>query len=101
GATVTIRSAATLATGTTVIENAAREPEIVDTANFLNTIGAKITGAGSDRITIEGVDRLGGGVYRVLPDRNDTGTFLVAGAISGGKVTCRAAQPDTLDAVLA
>ncbi|ATZ12821.1 UDP-N-acetylglucosamine 1-carboxyvinyltransferase [Erwinia amylovora] len=101
GATVTIMSAATLATGTTVIENAAREPEIVDTANFLNTLGAKITGAGSDRITIEGVDRLGGGVYRVLPDRIETGTFLVAGAISGGKVTCRAAQPDTLDAVLA
>ncbi|ADP11186.1 MULTISPECIES: UDP-N-acetylglucosamine 1-carboxyvinyltransferase [Erwinia] len=101
GATVTIMSAATLATGTTVIENAAREPEIVDTAHFLNTLGAKITGAGSDRITIEGVDRLGGGVYRVLPDRIETGTFLVAGAISGGKVICRAAQPDTLDAVLA
>ncbi|NJD85128.1 UDP-N-acetylglucosamine 1-carboxyvinyltransferase [Candidatus Erwinia dacicola] len=101
GATVTIMSAATLATGTTVIENAAREPEIVDTANFLNTLGAKITGAGSDRITIEGVQRLGGGVYRVLPDRIETGTFLVAAAISGGKVVCRAAQPDTLDAVLA
>lgn len=64
GATVTIMSAATLATGTTVIENAAREPEIVDTANFLNTLGAKITGAGSDRITIEGVKRLGGGISR-------------------------------------
>ena len=101
GATVTIMSAATLATGTTIIENAAREPEIVDTANFLNTLGAKITGAGSDRITIEGVERLGGGVYRVLPDRIETGTFLVAAAISGGAVVCRAAQPDTLDAVLA
>jgi UDP-N-acetylglucosamine 1-carboxyvinyltransferase len=101
GATVTIMSAATLATGVTVIENAAREPEIVDTANFLNTLGAKITGAGSDRITIEGVERLGGGVYRVLPDRIETGTFLIAAAISGGKVVCRATQPDTLDAVLA
>lgn len=101
GATVTIMSAATLATGTTVIENAAREPEIVDTANFLNTLGAKITGAGSDRITIEGVERLGGGVYRVLPDRIETGTFLIAAAVSGGKVMCRDTRPDTLDAVLA
>lgn len=101
GATVTIMSAATLAEGTTVIENAAREPEIVDTANFLNTLGAKISGAGSDKITIEGVERLGGGVYRVLPDRIETGTFLVAAAISGGKVMCRQTRPDTLDAVLA
>lgn len=101
GATVTIMSAATLATGTTIIENAAREPEIVDTANFLNTLGAKISGAGSDKITIEGVERLGGGVYRVLPDRIETGTFLVAAAISRGKVLCRNTQPDTLDAVLA
>lgn len=101
GATVTIMSAATLAEGTTTIENAAREPEIVDTANFLNTLGAKISGQGTDRITIEGVARLGGGVYRVLPDRIETGTFLVAAAISGGKIVCRHAQPDTLDAVLA
>ncbi|MEY8711771.1 UDP-N-acetylglucosamine 1-carboxyvinyltransferase [Mangrovibacter phragmitis] len=101
GATVTIMSAATLAEGTTVIENAAREPEIVDTANFLNTLGAKITGMGTDRITITGVERLGGGVYRVLPDRIETGTFLVAAAISGGKVMCRNTRPDTLDAVLA
>lgn len=101
GATVTTMSAATLAEGTTIIENAAREPEIVDTANFLNTLGAKISGAGTDRITIEGVTRLGGGVYRVLPDRIETGTFLVAAAISAGKIICRNAQPDTLDAVLA
>ena len=101
GATVTIMSAATLATGITVIENAAREPEITDTANFLNTLGAKISGAGTDKITIEGVDRLGGGVYRVLPDRIETGTFLIAAAVSGGKVVCRDARPDTLDAVLA
>ena len=73
GATVTIMCAATLAEGTTVIENAAREPEIVDTANFLIALGAKITGQGTDRITIEGVERLGGGVYRVLPDRIETG----------------------------
>lgn len=101
GATVTIMSAATLAQGITVIENAAREPEIVDTANFLNTLGAKISGAGSDYIRIEGVTRLGGGVYRVLSDRIETGTFLVAAAISGGEVICRKTRPDTLDAVLA
>lgn len=101
GATVTIMTAATLAQGTTIIENAAREPEIVDTANFLVTLGAKISGQGSDRITIEGVKRLGGGVYRVLPDRIETGTFLVAAAISGGRILCRNAQPDTLDAVVA
>lgn len=101
GATVTIMSAATLATGTSIIENAARDPEIVDTANFLNTLGAKISGAGSDKITIEGVDRLGGGVYRVLPDRIETGTFLIAAAVSGGKVLCRDTRPGTLDAVLA
>ncbi|MGL9773832.1 MAG: UDP-N-acetylglucosamine 1-carboxyvinyltransferase [Sodalis sp. (in: enterobacteria)] len=101
GATVTIMSAATLATGTTIIENAAREPEIVDTANFLITLGAKISGAGTDKITIEGVERLGGGVYRVLPDRIETGTFLVAAAISRGRVVCHATRPNTLDAVLA
>ncbi|CDL82417.1 UDP-N-acetylglucosamine 1-carboxyvinyltransferase [Xenorhabdus szentirmaii] len=101
GATVTIMTAATLAEGTTIIENAAREPEIEDTANFLNTLGAKIKGAGSDRIIIEGVERLGGGVHRILPDRIETGTFLVAAAISRGKVICHHAKPDTLDAVLA
>ncbi|MEQ9926938.1 UDP-N-acetylglucosamine 1-carboxyvinyltransferase [Pectobacterium brasiliense] len=101
GATVTIMSAATLAEGTTIIENAAREPEIVDTANFLNTLGAKISGAGTDKITIEGVARLGGGVYRVVPDRIETGTFLVAAAVSRGQIMCRNTRPDTLDAVLA
>lgn len=101
GATVTIMSAATLAQGKTVIENAAKEPEIVDTANFLNTLGAKITGAGSDKVIIEGVERLGGGAYSVVPDRIETGTFLVAAAVSGGKVICRSTRPDTLDAVLA
>lgn len=101
GATVTIMSAATLACGTTIIENAAREPEIIDTANFLNMLGANISGAGTDKITIQGVERLGGGVYSVVPDRIETGTFLVAAAISGGSILCKKTQPDTLDAVLA
>ncbi|MGL9734406.1 MAG: UDP-N-acetylglucosamine 1-carboxyvinyltransferase [Symbiopectobacterium sp.] len=101
GATVTIMTAATLAEGTTIIENAAREPEIVDTAGFLNAVGAKITGAGSDKIVIKGVERLGDGVYRVLPDRIETGTFLVAAAVSRGSIMCRNTRPDTLDAVLA
>ncbi|MBG5883260.1 UDP-N-acetylglucosamine 1-carboxyvinyltransferase [Providencia alcalifaciens] len=101
GATISIMTAAALAEGNTSIENAAREPEIEDTANFLNALGAKITGAGTDRIVIEGVARLGGGVYRVLPDRIETGTFLIAAAVSRGKVVCRNARPDTLDAVLA
>ncbi|VFP87704.1 UDP-N-acetylglucosamine 1-carboxyvinyltransferase [Candidatus Erwinia haradaeae] len=100
GATVTIMSAATLAIGITIIDNAAREPEIVDTANFLNMLGARIQGAGSNRITIIGVRRLGGGIYQIIPDRIETGTFLVAGAISGGKIICRAVQPDTLKTVL-
>ncbi|MGR5064826.1 UDP-N-acetylglucosamine 1-carboxyvinyltransferase [Photobacterium sp. DNB22_13_2] len=101
GATVTIMSAATLAEGTTVIENAAREPEIVDTADFLNTLGAKITGAGTDTITIEGVERLGGGYHEVVADRIETGTFLVAAAVSGGKIMCRNARPSLMEAALA
>lgn len=100
GATVTIMSTATLAIGTTIIENAAREPEIVDTANFLITLGAKINGSGTDKITVEGVEHLGSGVYHILPDRIETGTFLVAAAISRGRVVCHATRPDTLDAVL-
>lgn len=99
GATVTIMAG--LAEGTTVIENAAREPEIVDTANFLNAMGAKVTGQGTDRITIEGVKRLGGGVYRVLPDRIETGTFPGGGGDFRWQIVCRNAKPDTLDAVLA
>lgn len=101
GATVTIMSAATLAEGSTVIENAACEPEIVDTAKFLNTLGAKIIGAGTDRITIEGVDRLAGGEHSVLPDRIETGTYLIAAAVSGGKIVCKNTCPNFLDAVLA
>lgn len=100
GATVTIMTAATLASGTTVIENAAHEPEIVDTACFLNALGAKITGAGSDKITIEGVVRLNGGTHSIVADRIETGTFLVAAAVSGGSVLCKNTQPDLLDAVL-
>ncbi|MGF1700040.1 UDP-N-acetylglucosamine 1-carboxyvinyltransferase [Photobacterium makurazakiensis] len=101
GATVTIMSAATLAEGTTVIENAAREPEIIDTADFLNTLGAKITGAGTDTITIEGVERLGGGYHEVVADRIETGTFLVAAAVSGGNIICRNTRPSLLEAALA
>lgn len=100
GATLSIMMAATLAKGTTVIENAAREPEISDTAAFLNKLGAKIEGAGTDKITIEGVERLGGGEHSVVPDRIETGTFLVAAAISGGRITCRHTKADTLDAVI-
>ncbi|THA09817.1 UDP-N-acetylglucosamine 1-carboxyvinyltransferase [Rodentibacter pneumotropicus] len=100
GATLSIMMAATLAKGKTVIENAAREPEIVDTADFLNKMGAKINGAGSDYITIEGVDRLTGCEHSIVPDRIETGTFLVAGAVSGGRVVCKNAKADTLDAVI-
>ncbi len=92
--------AATLAEGTTVIKNAAREPEVVDLANFLNSIGAKVSGAGTDTVTIEGVERLHGGTYNVLPDRIETGTYLVAAAITGGKVKLKDTRPDLLDAVL-
>lgn len=100
GATLSIMMAATLAKGTTVIENAAREPEIVDTADFLNKMGAKISGAGSDQITIEGVERLTGCEHSVVPDRIETGTFLIAAAISGGRVVCQNTKADTLDAVI-
>ena len=100
GATLSIMTAATLAKGTTIIETAAREPEILDVAIFLNKMGANIQGAGTDSITIEGVERLGGCEHSVVPDRIETGTFLVAGAISGGRIVCRNTKPDTLDAVI-
>ena len=93
--------AATLAEGQTVLENAAREPEVVDLADFLNSIGARIRGAGTDKIIIEGVERLHGGQFRVLPDRIETGTYLVAGAISRGHVRVKNTRPEHLDAVLA
>lgn len=92
--------AATLARGTTVLENAAKEPEVIDLANFLIGMGANIEGAGTDTITIQGVDRLTGCHYSVAPDRIETGTFLVAALASGGKMTVKDAQPNTLDAVL-
>lgn len=100
GATISIMTAATLAEGTTIIENAACEPEIVDTAKFLNTIGAKISGMGSDQITIVGVTHLDGGVHEILPDRIETGTFLVAAAVARGKIVCKNTCPRFLDAVL-
>jgi UDP-N-acetylglucosamine 1-carboxyvinyltransferase len=93
--------AATLAEGETTIENAAREPEVVDLANFLNAMGANVQGAGTDRITIQGVKRLSGASYDVLPDRIETGTYLVAGAITRGHVRVKGTRPNHLDAVLA
>ena len=93
--------AASLADGTTVIENAAREPEVVDLANFINAMGGRVEDAGTDIITIHGVERLQGCEYSVLPDRIETGTYLVAGAITGGKVLVKHTNPRLLDAVLA
>jgi UDP-N-acetylglucosamine 1-carboxyvinyltransferase len=98
--TENLMMAAALAEGETVIENAAREPEVVDLANFLIAMGARIRGAGTDRIVVEGVARLHGAEYQVQPDRIETGTFLVAGAITGGRVLARQAEPAHLDAVL-
>jgi len=98
--TENIMMAATLAKGTTVIENAAREPEVVDLAECLNSMGAQISGAGSDTIVIDGVESLSGGTYSVLPDRIETGTYLVGAAISGGRVTLKDTRTDILDAVL-
>lgn len=92
--------AAVLAEGTTVLENAAREPEVVDLANCLIAMGANIQGAGTDRIVVQGVTSLKGIDYTVLPDRIETGTFLAAAAITGGRVRTLQAAPDTLDAVL-
>ncbi|MCB1622675.1 MAG: UDP-N-acetylglucosamine 1-carboxyvinyltransferase [Thiothrix sp.] len=92
--------AATLAEGRTVIENAAREPEVTDLARCLIAMGARIEGAGTDRLVVEGVESLKGVDYTVLPDRIETGTFLAAGAITGGRVRTLRAAPDTLDAVL-
>ena len=93
--------AASLANGTTVIENAAREPEVVDLADFINAMGGKIENAGTDTITIHGVENLRGCDYSVLPDRIETGTYLVAAAITGGKVLVKRTDPTLLDAVLA
>ena len=98
--TENLMMAATLADGTTVIENAAREPEVTDLASCLTAMGARIAGAGTDVITVEGVDRLHGAHYRVMPDRIETGTFLVAAAATGGSIRLTGARPDILDAVL-
>ncbi len=98
--TENILMAATLAKGRTVLENAAREPEIVDLANCLIAMGAKIKGAGTDTITIDGVEKLGGARYVVMPDRIETGTYLVAAAITGGRVKLKDTDPTILEAVL-
>lgn len=99
--TENILMAAALAKGRSVLENAAREPEVVDLANCLNAMGAKITGAGTDTITIEGVERLSGTRYHVMPDRIETGTYLVAAAMTGGKIKVKDTDPTVLEAVLA
>jgi UDP-N-acetylglucosamine 1-carboxyvinyltransferase len=99
--TENILMAATLARGTTVIENAAQEPEVVDLAEFLISMGAQIEGAGSNTITVDGVESLHGTEYSVLPDRIETGTYLVGAAMTGGRVRCTRARPGHLDVVLA
>lgn len=99
--TENLMMAATLAEGTTVIQNAAREPEVVDLANCLISMGAQIEGAGTDTIVIEGVTSLSGTRYDILPDRIETGTYLVAAAMTGGRVKLKRTRPDLLEAVLA
>jgi len=98
--TENLMMAAALADGVTVLENAAREPEVVDLANCLISMGANISGAGSDMITISGVEKLHGAEYRILPDRIESGTFLVAAAATGGSITLRNTRADILDTVL-
>ncbi|QJC28405.1 UDP-N-acetylglucosamine 1-carboxyvinyltransferase [Enterobacteriaceae endosymbiont of Plateumaris braccata] len=100
GATITTIIAATLASNVTIIENAAKEPEIQDLANFLNTMGANIQGAGTNKIVIEGVKKLKGGVYTIISDRIETGTFLVAAAICKSKILCKNTNPNNLNIVL-
>lgn len=101
GATENIMMAATLAKGTTTIENAAEEPEIVDLANFLNKMGAKIKGAGTDHIKIEGVESLHGANHTVIPDRIETGTFMVAAAITRGEILIKNCVPDHVRPIIA
>jgi UDP-N-acetylglucosamine 1-carboxyvinyltransferase len=98
--TENIMMAAVLAKGQTIIHNAAREPEVEDLANFLNTMGANVSGAGTSTIVIDGVDKLGGGRYHVLPDRIETGTYLAAAAITRGKIKLKNTRPDLLESVL-
>ncbi len=101
GATENLLMAAALADGETVIENAAREPEVVDLAKCLIAMGAKIEGAGTATIRIQGVEKLNGCRYRVMPDRIETGSFLVAAAVTRGRIRCLDADPGSLEAVLA
>lgn len=101
GATENLMMTATLASGTTVLENAAAEPEITDLANFLNQMGANITGAGTDTITIEGVKNLSGGTYVVIPDRIEAGTYMLAAAATGGKVKVSNVLTEHLNPVIA
>ncbi len=98
--TENLMMAAVLADGQTIIENAAREPEVADLAACLNAMGAQVSGAGTDRIVVQGVERLHGARHRIMPDRIESATFLVAAAATGGDVTLRDAAPGTLDAVL-
>ncbi|MFK8067658.1 MAG: UDP-N-acetylglucosamine 1-carboxyvinyltransferase [Gammaproteobacteria bacterium] len=98
--TENLMMAAALAEGTTILQNAAREPEVVDLANCLIAMGAKISGAGTDTITVEGVESLQGTTYDIVPDRIETGTFLVAAAMSGGKIKLKDTCPDLLEAVI-
>lgn len=100
GGTENLMMAAALAEGQTVLENAAREPEIVDLANCLNAMGADVRGAGADTLVINGVERLHGCEYTVMPDRIETGTYLVAAAATGGRIKVKDTQPNTLEAVL-
>ncbi|MEK5382556.1 UDP-N-acetylglucosamine 1-carboxyvinyltransferase [Niallia sp. FSL W8-0635] len=101
GATENIMMAASLAKGTTVIENVAKEPEIVDLANFLNKMGAKVRGAGTGTIRIEGVEVLHGTEHTIIPDRIEAGTFLIAAAITGGNVLVQGAVPEHLSSLIA
>ena len=98
--TENLMMAAVLADGETVLENAAREPEIADLADFLRQMGARISGAGTSTIRIEGVESLGGGKYEVLPDRIECGTYLVAAAMTGGRIRLNRAAPANLEAVI-
>ncbi|HKC43222.1 MAG TPA: UDP-N-acetylglucosamine 1-carboxyvinyltransferase, partial [Burkholderiales bacterium] len=98
--TENLMMAATLAEGRTVLENAAREPEVVDLANCLNAMGARVSGAGTDVLTIDGVDRLDGASHRIMPDRIETGTFLAAAAATGGEITLRDTDAGVVEAVI-
>jgi len=98
--TENLMMAATLAEGRTVLENAAREPEVVDLANCLNAMGARVSGAGTDVLTIDGVDRLDGTSHRIMPDRIETGTFLAAAAATGGEITLRDTDAGVVEAVI-